>query len=75
MHPELMKEMHQVWTGKGQLEEVAETVSGTTEGKWMDDTFLQTFRDHNNSSRSEEGMAVLKSRQIELIQTSQKCRS
>ena len=59
---ELFKEMRRVKSGKGQMEEMAETVDGVTGQQGVADTFAKLFDALYNSSGSEEEMVDLQTK-------------
>ena len=66
---QLFKEMRRVKSGKGEMEEMAETVDGVPGEQGIADTFAGIFRTLYNSSGSEEEMATLQDRIRGLVQT------
>ena len=66
---ELFKEMRRVKSGKGQMEEMAETVDGVTGEQGIADTFAGIFGDLYNSSGSKVEMEGLQRRLRGLVQT------
>ena len=65
---QLFKEMRRVKSGKGQMEEMAETVDGVTGEQGVADTFAGIFSTLYNSSGSEEEMARMQNRIRGLVQ-------
>jgi hypothetical protein len=66
---ELMKELRRVRSGKGEVEELAETVDGVTGDRQVADRFREVYDTLYNSAESEAGMAQLQNRIRELVQT------
>ena len=64
----LFKEMRRVRTGKGQMEEMAETVDGVSGEQGVADTFAEIFSTLYNSSGSESEMVVLQNQIRGLVQ-------
>ena len=66
---ELMKEMKRVKSGKGELDELAETVDGATGEDNVANQFKKAFETLYNSASSDEEMEELKMRIKELLVT------
>ena len=66
---ELFKEMQRVKSGKGQMDELAETVDNVTGEQGVADTFAKIFDKLYNSSDSKQGMTKLQERMCGLVQT------
>ena len=64
---ELMKEMRRVKSGKGEMEELAETVDGSTGEDNVADQFKKVFESLYNSADSKVEMEVLQSKLRELV--------
>ena len=65
----LFKEMRKIKTGKGQMEEMAETVDGSTGEQQIAETFANIFKTLYNSSESGEEMKELQDRIQRLVGT------
>ena len=65
---ELFQEMRRVKSGKGQMEEMAETVDGVTGAQQVANTFADIFSTLYNSSGSEDEMVELQNRVRGLVQ-------
>ena len=68
-HLQLFKEMRKVKSGKGQMEEMAETVDNMTGEQEVADTFAGTFNTLYNSSGSKKEMVDLHKRIQSLVQS------
>jgi hypothetical protein len=66
---ELMKELRRVQSGKGEMEELAETVDSVTGEGQVADKFTEVYSMLDNSAASKEGMEALQGRLRGLLET------
>ena len=66
---ELMKELRRVKSGKGQMDELAESVDGVSGEHEIADRFAEIYKALYNSAGSQEGMAALQDKIRDLLGT------
>ena len=64
---ELMKELRRLKTGKGEVDELPDTVDGVTGDRQVADQFAQVYSTLYSSAPSEEGMVELQKRILQLM--------